>query len=63
MSDRRIKIRITKDGKVDVDASVFKDCMEVADKLKNLLGNIEKIGAKEEIEPVAIEEKAKIIEK
>ena len=57
--DRQIKIKITKDGKVEVDSSVFKDCMEVAGKLKDLLGRVEKIDVKDETE-IALEKKLKI---
>ena len=57
--DRQIKIRITKDGKVEVDSSVFKDCMDVADKLKDLLGSVEKIDVKDETE-IALDRKLKI---
>ncbi len=56
--DRQIKIKITKDGKVEVDSSVFKDCMEVADKLKDLLGIVEKIDVKDETE-IALDKKLK----
>lgn len=48
--DRQIKIRITKDGKVEIDSSVFNDCNEVAEKLKKLLGKVEKFDVKDEIE-------------
>ncbi|MCC7202873.1 MAG: hypothetical protein IT393_09480 [Nitrospirae bacterium] len=57
--DRQIKIKITKDGKVEVDSSVFKDCMDVADKLKDLLGSVEKIDVKDETE-IALEKKLKV---
>jgi len=57
--DRQIKIRITKDGKVEVDSSVFQDCMDVAGKLKDLLGSVEKIDVKDETE-IALEKKLKI---
>ncbi|OGW43158.1 MAG: hypothetical protein A2132_05375 [Nitrospirae bacterium RBG_16_43_11] len=57
--DRQIKIKITKDGKVEVDSSVFKDCMDVANKLRDLLGNVEKIDVKDETE-IALEKKLKI---
>jgi len=57
--DRQIKIKITKDGKVEVDSSVFKDCMEVAGKLKDILGRVEKIDVKDETE-IALEKKLKI---
>ncbi len=57
--DRQIKIKITKEGKVEVDSSVFKDCMDVANKLRDLLGNVEKIDVKDETE-IALEKKLKI---
>ena len=57
--DRQIKIKITKDGKVEVDSSVFKDCMDVAGKLKDILGRVEKIDVKDETE-IALEKKLKI---
>lgn len=57
--DRQIKIKITKDGKVEVDSSVFKDCMDVADKLKDLLGSVEKIDVKDETE-IALDRKLRI---
>ena len=57
--DRQIKIKITKDGKVEVDSSVFQDCMDVAGKLKDLLGSVEKIDVKDETE-IALEKKLKI---
>ena len=57
--DKQIKIKITKDGKVEVDSSVFKDCMDVAGKLKDILGRVEKIDVKDETE-IALEKKLKI---
>lgn len=57
--NRQIKIKINKDGKVEVDSSVFKDCTEVANQLKKLLGNIERFDVKEETE-IEAEEKIKI---
>ncbi|MCC6543988.1 MAG: hypothetical protein IT392_05725 [Nitrospirae bacterium] len=57
--DKQIKIRITKDGKVEVDSSVFKDCMEVADKLKDLLGSVEKMDVKDETE-IALDKSLRI---
>lgn len=57
--DRQIKIKITKDGKVEVDSSVFQDCMAVADKLKDLLGSVEKIDVKDETE-IALDKKLRI---
>lgn len=57
--DRQIKIRITKDGKVEVDSSVFTDCMDVANKLKDLLGTVERIDVKDETE-TALDRKLRI---
>ena len=57
--DKQIKIKRTKDGKVEVDSSVFKDCMDVAGKLKDILGRVEKIDVKDETE-IALEKKLKI---
>jgi hypothetical protein len=45
---KKIKIRITKDGRVEVDSTIFSDCKEVADKLKGLLGEVEEFVEKEE---------------
>ncbi|MBI5237811.1 MAG: hypothetical protein HY887_05245 [Deltaproteobacteria bacterium] len=39
--NREIKIRITKDGKVEIDSSVFKDCKDAAERLTKNLGKIE----------------------
>lgn len=41
MDSRQIKIRITPDGKVEIDSTVFKDCKEVAEHLTKTLGKIE----------------------
>ncbi|MEK7679647.1 MAG: hypothetical protein AAB356_05595 [Deltaproteobacteria bacterium] len=38
---REIKIRITKDGKVEIDSSIYKDCKDVAEHLTKNLGKIE----------------------
>ena len=46
--NRKIKIKITKDGKVEIDSSVFEDCKEVAEKLKTVLGQVEEFSIKEE---------------
>ena len=51
--DKQIKIRITKDGRLKL-IQVFKDCMDVANKLRDLLGNVEKIDVKDETE-IALE--------
>ncbi len=55
--NKKIKIRITKDGKVEVDSTVFTDCKEVADKLKELIGTIEEFVEKEE---TGLEEEGRI---
>jgi len=49
--DRKIKIKITKDGKVEVDSSVFEDCRDIADQLKRLLGEVEEFTIKDETVP------------
>ncbi|MDH4130144.1 MAG: hypothetical protein OEV44_15425 [Spirochaetota bacterium] len=46
--NRKIKIKITKDGKVEIDSSIFEDCKDVAEKLKNILGQVEEFSVKEE---------------
>lgn len=48
--DREIKIRITVDGKVEVDSSIYKDCKEVAQHLANVLGEVELFTEKEELD-------------
>jgi len=47
--DRQIKIKITPDGKVEIDSSVYKDCKEVAEKLTKHLGQIESFVEKDEV--------------
>lgn len=47
--DRQIKIRITPDGKVEIDSSVYKDCKEVARHLTRNLGQIESFSEKDEV--------------
>jgi hypothetical protein len=48
--DREIKIKITPEGKVEIDSSVFEDCKEVAAHFSNLLGNVEEFSVKDEHE-------------
>ncbi len=48
--DRQIRIRITKDGKVEIDSSVYKDCKEVAEHLTKNLGRVESFMEKDEFE-------------
>lgn len=47
--DRQIKIRITPDGKVEIDSSVYKDCKEVARHLTKNLGQVESFAEKDEV--------------
>jgi len=49
--DKKIKIKIRKDGKVEVDSSVFEDCRDIADQLKRLLGEVEEFTIKDETVP------------
>ena len=49
--DRKIKIKITRDGKVEVDSTVFEDCRDIADQLKRLLGEVEEFTVKDETVP------------
>ncbi|MEK7774041.1 MAG: hypothetical protein AAB307_06790 [Deltaproteobacteria bacterium] len=47
--EKKIRIRITPDGKVEIDSSVFKDCKEVAEHLTKALGKIESYVEKDEL--------------
>jgi hypothetical protein len=47
---REIKIKITPEGKVEIDSTVFDDCKSVADHLAALLGKVEKFSVKEDDE-------------
>ncbi len=42
---KEIRIRITAEGKVEVDSTVFEHCMEVADLFK-VIGEVESISEK-----------------
>ncbi len=48
--DRQIRIRITADGKVEIDSSVFNDCKEIAGHLTKVLGKIESFTEKDELD-------------
>lgn len=48
--DRQIRIRITKEGKVEVDSTVYNDCKEVAEHLTKLLGETESFTEKDELD-------------
>ena len=45
---REIKILITKDGKVEIDSSIYKDCKDVAEHLTKNLGKMESFMEKSE---------------
>ncbi len=47
--ERKIRIRITPEGKVEIDSSVFKDCKDVAEHLTKALGKIESYIEKDEL--------------
>ncbi|MBI5454212.1 MAG: hypothetical protein HY956_06260 [Deltaproteobacteria bacterium] len=47
--DRQIKIRITADGRVEIDSTIYKDCKDVADHLTKVLGEIESFTEKDEV--------------
>ncbi|MDP2688870.1 MAG: hypothetical protein Q8P48_02040 [Deltaproteobacteria bacterium] len=48
--DRQIRIRITREGKVEVDSTVYNDCKEVAEHLTKLLGEVESFTEKDELD-------------
>lgn len=48
--DRQIRIRITPDGKVEIDSTIFKDCKDVAEHLQKTLGSIESFYEKDELD-------------
>lgn len=48
--DRQIRIKITPDGRVEIDSTVFKDCKEVAEHLTKPLGRIESFYEKDEMD-------------
>ncbi|MBI2413123.1 MAG: hypothetical protein HYV24_07945 [Deltaproteobacteria bacterium] len=47
--DRQIKIRITADGRVEIDSTIYKDCKDVADHLTKVLGEMESFTEKDEV--------------
>jgi hypothetical protein len=47
---KEIRIKITPDGKVEVDSTVFQDCTEVANHLAGVLGKVESLTIKDELE-------------
>ncbi len=55
--NKEVKIRITTDGKVEVDSSIFENCRDVANHLSKILGKTESFHEKDE---AATEETIKI---
>lgn len=51
--DREIRVRITPDGKVEIDSTVFNDCKEVAQHLSKVIGKVESFVEKDEFDTVA----------
>ena len=47
--DSQIRIRITKEGKVEVDSTIYNDCKEVAEHLTRVLGEMESFTEKDEL--------------
>ena len=50
--DREIRIRITPDGKVEVDSSIYTDCKEVAEHLAKVVGRVESFAEKDDLDTV-----------
>ncbi|HZX34911.1 MAG TPA: hypothetical protein VFF54_00260 [Thermodesulfobacteriota bacterium] len=50
MAGKEIRIKITPDGKVEVDSSVFKDCKETALHLEKALGKIQRFVEKDDLD-------------
>jgi hypothetical protein len=48
--DKNIRIRITKDGHVEIDSTVFTDCKTVAEQLTEHLGKIETFEEKDDLD-------------
>jgi len=47
---KNIRIRITKDGRVEIDSTVFNDCKAVAEHLTEHLGKVEKFEETEDLD-------------
>ena len=48
--DREIRIKISPEGKVEIDSSVYSDCKEVADHFAEILGKVELITVKDDLD-------------
>lgn len=46
--NKEIRLKITADGRVEIDSTVFKDCKEIASHFEKLLGRTEKFYEKDE---------------
>lgn len=46
--DKEIRLKITADGRVEIDSTVFKDCKEIAGHFEKILGKTEKFYEKDE---------------
>lgn len=51
--DREIRVRITPDGKVEIDSTVFNDCKEVAQHLSRVIGKVESFSEKDEFDTMS----------
>jgi len=51
--DREIRVRITPDGKVEIDSTIFKDCKEVAQHLSKVIGKVESFSEKDAFDTVS----------
>ena len=48
--DKTIKIKITPDGKVEIDSTVFEHCKDIGDHFAKILGTVESFVEKEDYE-------------
>jgi len=48
--DKKIRIKITKDGHVEIDSTVFTDCKAVADHLAEHIGKMEEFVEKDDFD-------------
>ncbi|MDH4099220.1 MAG: hypothetical protein OEV28_01440 [Nitrospirota bacterium] len=48
--DREIRLKIGRDGKVEIDSSIFEDCKDVAAHLTKILGTAESFTVKDEFD-------------
>ena len=48
--DKTIKIKITPDGKVEIDSTVFEDCKDIGEHFAKSLGKVESFVEKDDYE-------------